>query len=160
MRANMYHQAGPAGLVTAHTLHRDGFENISVFTKDRTVGGTLALDRVYPTMRLNKYAILYFLRFSGLMLGDKRSWAVQLELFLAPHGTSSGWRKVWESSDRSAGLTVHGTVLREVLCSWEPGRNSDCEVLDGSREHTTGAELDRVDRVHPGPLFRDLDWER
>jgi len=50
--------AGPSGLVTAHTLLQDGFENIHVFTKDRTVGGVWARDRIYPTMMLNKCVLL------------------------------------------------------------------------------------------------------
>jgi len=50
--------AGPTGLITAHVLIQDGFENVQVFTKDPTVGGVWARERVYPTMKINKCVVL------------------------------------------------------------------------------------------------------
>ncbi|KAI0677681.1 FAD/NAD(P)-binding domain-containing protein [Trametes maxima] len=45
--------AGIAGLVTAHTLLRDGFSNVHVLTRDTEVGGTWAGNRIYPNLYLN-----------------------------------------------------------------------------------------------------------
>ena len=47
--------AGPAGLITAHVLLKDGFQNVQVICRDPTVGGVWARGRVYPDMHLNKY---------------------------------------------------------------------------------------------------------
>ena len=46
--------AGPAGLITAHVLLKDGFQNVQVLCKDATVGGVWAKGRVYPSMYTNK----------------------------------------------------------------------------------------------------------
>lgn len=46
--------AGPAGLITAHTLIQDGFKNVQILTKDRSPGGTWCADRLYPDLYLNK----------------------------------------------------------------------------------------------------------
>ncbi|KAI0638615.1 FAD/NAD(P)-binding domain-containing protein [Trametes polyzona] len=48
--------AGVAGLVTAHTLIRDGFTDVQVLTRDNEVGGIWAASRIYPGLYLNKYA--------------------------------------------------------------------------------------------------------
>ncbi|KDQ09323.1 hypothetical protein BOTBODRAFT_148267 [Botryobasidium botryosum FD-172 SS1] len=45
--------AGAAGLVTAKTLLDDGFHNLSVLTRDTTVGGVWAAHRIYPGLKLN-----------------------------------------------------------------------------------------------------------
>lgn len=45
--------AGPAGLITAHVLLQDGF-NVEIITRDKTVGGVWARERVYPGLSLNK----------------------------------------------------------------------------------------------------------
>jgi len=47
--------AGPAGLINAHILTQDSFTNIHVITRDATVGGVWARERVDPDLRLNKY---------------------------------------------------------------------------------------------------------
>lgn len=44
--------AGAAGLITAHTLSRDGFE-VQVFTRDHSPGGQWAQERIYPGLKLN-----------------------------------------------------------------------------------------------------------
>lgn len=46
--------AGAAGLVTAHTLIRDGFD-VQIITRDKSAGGVWAKERVYPGLNLNKY---------------------------------------------------------------------------------------------------------
>ena len=46
--------AGVAGLITAHTLLRDGFDNITVLTRDTVVGGVWATDMIYPGLHTNK----------------------------------------------------------------------------------------------------------
>lgn len=46
--------AGPAGLINAHVLLQDGFTNIQVITRDASVGGVWARDRVYPGLHINK----------------------------------------------------------------------------------------------------------
>ncbi|TCD60699.1 hypothetical protein EIP91_009652 [Steccherinum ochraceum] len=62
--------AGPAGLITAHTLLQDGFENVSVLTRDRTPGGVWAAERVYPGLTLNNVHGEY--RFSQLPMPPPR----------------------------------------------------------------------------------------
>jgi dimethylaniline monooxygenase (N-oxide forming) len=47
--------AGVAGLINAYVLLQDGFTNITVITRDRSVGGTWARERVYSGLRINKY---------------------------------------------------------------------------------------------------------
>ncbi|TCD66639.1 hypothetical protein EIP91_001106 [Steccherinum ochraceum] len=56
--------AGPVGLVTAHTLLQDGFENIAVLTRDRSPGGVWAEERLYPDVMINNVHGEY--RFSSL----------------------------------------------------------------------------------------------
>lgn len=46
--------AGVAGLITAHTLMRDGFTDVQVLTRDAQVGGVWAAARIYPGLYLNK----------------------------------------------------------------------------------------------------------
>lgn len=46
--------AGVAGLITAHTLIRDGFTDVQVLTRDAQVGGVWAATRIYPGLYLNK----------------------------------------------------------------------------------------------------------
>ena len=46
--------AGAAGLITAHTLVQDGFARVEVLTRDRSVGGTWARGRTYPSLAINK----------------------------------------------------------------------------------------------------------
>lgn len=49
--------AGSAGLITAHTLIKDGFQHVQIFTQDDTVGGVWCSERVYPSLTLNKYEL-------------------------------------------------------------------------------------------------------
>lgn len=51
--------AGAAGLITAQTLLRDGFKNVQLLTRDKSVGGVWAAERVYPGLLINKYCNLY-----------------------------------------------------------------------------------------------------
>lgn len=46
--------SGPAALVTAHTLIKDGFTNVQLITRDSSAGGIWAKERVYPGLSLNK----------------------------------------------------------------------------------------------------------
>ncbi|TFK38927.1 FAD/NAD-P-binding domain-containing protein [Crucibulum laeve] len=45
--------AGAAGLITAHVLLQDGFTNVQLVTRDETVGGIWAKERIYPGLNLN-----------------------------------------------------------------------------------------------------------
>lgn len=45
--------AGAAGLVTAHTLLQDGFENVQLLTRDKSVGGVWERQRIYPGVTIN-----------------------------------------------------------------------------------------------------------
>ena len=47
--------SGAAGLITAHTLLRDGFTNVDVISRDSSAGGIWAAERVYPGLVINKY---------------------------------------------------------------------------------------------------------
>jgi cation diffusion facilitator CzcD-associated flavoprotein CzcO len=51
--------SGPAALITAHTLIKDGFNNVRLITRDKRAGGIWARDRVYPGLSLNKYALVF-----------------------------------------------------------------------------------------------------
>jgi cation diffusion facilitator CzcD-associated flavoprotein CzcO len=48
--------AGAAGLVTAQVLLRDGFD-VQIITRDKSVGGVWAKERVYPGLNINKCEI-------------------------------------------------------------------------------------------------------
>ncbi|PPQ99019.1 hypothetical protein CVT26_014396 [Gymnopilus dilepis] len=45
--------AGIAGLINAQILVQDGFTNVTVITRDRSVGGVWSRDRVYPGLCIN-----------------------------------------------------------------------------------------------------------
>ncbi|EIW77421.1 FAD/NAD(P)-binding domain-containing protein [Coniophora puteana RWD-64-598 SS2] len=45
--------AGAAGLITAHTLVQDGFQNVQVLTRDEHAGGVWARERMYPGLVIN-----------------------------------------------------------------------------------------------------------
>ncbi|PPQ71555.1 hypothetical protein CVT24_006436 [Panaeolus cyanescens] len=55
---------GVAGLITAYVLTLDGFTNVTLITRDETVGGTWARERVYPGLHINSVHNEY--RFSAL----------------------------------------------------------------------------------------------
>ncbi|KAF9523127.1 hypothetical protein CPB83DRAFT_799685 [Crepidotus variabilis] len=57
---------GAAGLMTAHTLLKDGFTNVTLITRDKSVGGTWAKQRVYPGLYINNVHGEY--RFSDLAM--------------------------------------------------------------------------------------------
>ena len=46
--------AGSAGLITTHTLLKDGFTNVEILTRDVSAGGVWAEQRVYPGLAINK----------------------------------------------------------------------------------------------------------
>ncbi|KAF9559738.1 FAD/NAD(P)-binding domain-containing protein [Agrocybe pediades] len=56
--------AGMGGLISAHVLLQDGFKNITVITRDASVGGTWARHRVYDGLHINNVHGEY--RFSSL----------------------------------------------------------------------------------------------
>jgi len=47
--------AGVAGLINAHVLLQDGFTDVTLISRDKSVGGTWARHRVYPGLYINKY---------------------------------------------------------------------------------------------------------
>ncbi|KAI0056612.1 FAD/NAD-P-binding domain-containing protein [Artomyces pyxidatus] len=82
--------AGFAGLITAHTLLRDGFTNVVILTRDKSVGGVWQSERVYPGLQIN--SLIGELSFSSLempqtkTLGDRMTgydMNVYLETFAA-----------------------------------------------------------------------------
>jgi cation diffusion facilitator CzcD-associated flavoprotein CzcO len=46
--------SGIAGLITAHTLLKDGFKSVEVLTRDRSVGGVWSEERVYSGLQINR----------------------------------------------------------------------------------------------------------
>ena len=46
--------SGVAGLITAHVLLQDGFANVEILTRDKSVGGVWSEERVYPGLRSNR----------------------------------------------------------------------------------------------------------
>ena len=46
--------AGTAGLICAHVLLQDGFTDVTLISRDKSVGGTWMRDRVYQGLYLNK----------------------------------------------------------------------------------------------------------
>ena len=57
--------AGVAGLINAHVLLQDGFTDVTLISRDKSVGGTWARARVYPGLHINKYDKPFF--FSKLL---------------------------------------------------------------------------------------------
>ena len=51
--------AGAAGLINAHVLLQDGFSDVTLVSRDKSVGGTWARARVYPGLHINKYSGLF-----------------------------------------------------------------------------------------------------
>ena len=49
--------AGGAGLINAHILLQDGFTDVTLISRDKTVGGTWMRDRIYEGLYLNKYCL-------------------------------------------------------------------------------------------------------
>ncbi|KAL4071251.1 hypothetical protein V8B97DRAFT_1871036 [Scleroderma yunnanense] len=45
--------AGAAGLITAHILLQDGFEDVQLLTRDKSAGGVWARERIYPGVSIN-----------------------------------------------------------------------------------------------------------
>ncbi|KAI0355439.1 FAD/NAD-P-binding domain-containing protein [Trametes cingulata] len=56
--------SGAAGLISAHTLVRDGFTDVKILSRNAHVGGVWAVDRIYPGLYLNNVHGEY--RFSQL----------------------------------------------------------------------------------------------
>jgi dimethylaniline monooxygenase (N-oxide forming) len=46
--------AGTAGLIMGYTLLHDGFQNVQLLTRDKSVGGVWAKERVYPGVSINR----------------------------------------------------------------------------------------------------------
>lgn len=46
--------SGAAGLISARILLQDGFKNVEILTRDHSVGGTWAEERVPPGLKINK----------------------------------------------------------------------------------------------------------
>lgn len=82
--------AGVAGLIDAYVLLQDGFTNVTVITRDRSVGGTWSRDRVYPGLCINKYVLLHHSRgaINNLL---KCPWGIPL--LGAPDGPAGGRKK-------------------------------------------------------------------
>jgi dimethylaniline monooxygenase (N-oxide forming) len=49
--------AGVAGLINAYVLLQDGFSDVTLISRDESVGGTWARNRVYPGLHINKYDV-------------------------------------------------------------------------------------------------------
>ncbi|KAJ3512117.1 hypothetical protein NLJ89_g3713 [Agrocybe chaxingu] len=58
--------AGVAGLICAHVLLEDGFTDVTLLSRDRSVGGTWARERIYPGLHINNVHGEY--RFSALSM--------------------------------------------------------------------------------------------
>lgn len=52
--------AGVAGLINAQVLLQDGFSDVTLISRDKSVGGTWARARVYPGLYINRYDIPAF----------------------------------------------------------------------------------------------------
>jgi dimethylaniline monooxygenase (N-oxide forming) len=50
--------SGAAGLITAHTLIKDGFSNVTILSKDSSPGGVWEYNKVYPGVFINKYVVV------------------------------------------------------------------------------------------------------
>ena len=49
--------SGLAGLITAHILLQDGFVNVELLTRDKSVGGVWSKERVYPGLHINRFTL-------------------------------------------------------------------------------------------------------
>ena len=54
--------AGVAGLINAHILLQDGFTDVTLISRDNSIGGTWARHRVYPGLFINKCISDFFSR--------------------------------------------------------------------------------------------------
>ncbi|TBU39196.1 FAD/NAD(P)-binding domain-containing protein [Dichomitus squalens] len=131
--------AGLAGLITAYTLIRDGFEDVQVLTRDAHVGGNWAQGKTYPGLYLNsvhgEYCVsalsmpppasdcgrtsgdevgAYLETFGSKFLKDKIQYGVEVvRIERPPSGT--GWRV--RVHHRKTGLTEVRHYRRVVLCT-------------------------------------------
>ena len=71
--------SGPAGLVTAYTLIKDGFD-VQILTRDSTPGGVWAVGRVYPGVALNTYTPICL---------QERADLILMNAIAAPMGSSA-----------------------------------------------------------------------
>ncbi|KAI0259070.1 FAD/NAD-P-binding domain-containing protein [Gloeopeniophorella convolvens] len=60
--------SGIAGLITAHTLLRDGFKYVDIITRDDSVGGVWSKERVYPGLQIN--SVHGEFRFSSMQMRE------------------------------------------------------------------------------------------
>ncbi|KAF5315243.1 hypothetical protein D9619_007506 [Psilocybe cf. subviscida] len=112
--------AGVSGLISAQVLLKDGFTDITLISRDNTVGGTWARERVYPGLFINnvhgeyRYSALpmpppdnasktggrlsgldmcnYFEQFSATLLKGKAKFLMQTEVLNISRTAPSKWR--------------------------------------------------------------------
>lgn len=119
--------AGAAGLINAHVLLQDGFTDIHVITRDATVGGVWARERVYPGLRINNVHGEY--RFSAMVMPPPSETAV--------------------TGGRLSGLDLCN-YMEKYYDNFLKGKVTLCfntEVLDISRQEDDGKWLVRTENT-------------
>jgi monoamine oxidase len=107
--------AGAAGLITAHTLLKDGFKNVQIITHDADVGGVWSTERVYPGLVINKYVPPLFKSPFLPKLTDyisQRSWRICV--FVSSYAATYERFSFWWSSDRRGSIELLPQILRRI----------------------------------------------
>ncbi|KAM5542339.1 hypothetical protein V8D89_003798 [Ganoderma adspersum] len=154
--------AGLAGLITAHTLLRDGFKDVQVLTRDAHVGGNWMNEKIYPGLYLNsvhgEYSVSpldmpqptsargrisgddinkYLDTFASTFLAGKIQFGIEVRN-IRRRSSGTGWHV--EVYDRGAGCTEDRAYRRVVLCTggqsspkFPPDLNPDAAIAAGFR---------------------------
>lgn len=94
---------GVAGLINAHVLLQDGFTDVTLISRDNSVGGTWARHRVYPGLFINKYVPGLFAT-QCLAVKLNASLVIQrsrrISIFRTRYATSQNRKRIWKSTFR------------------------------------------------------------
>ncbi|KAF8959168.1 hypothetical protein BDZ97DRAFT_1839258 [Flammula alnicola] len=135
--------AGVAGLINAYVLLQDGFTNVTVVTRDRSVGGVWSRDRVYPGLCINnvhgeyRFSPLemalpedstqtgghitgmgmceYMETFYSKFLQDKATFRFEAEILSVTRDETGLWRVKTEDIHSGEGEVL--TFSRVILCT-------------------------------------------
>ncbi|KIK69190.1 hypothetical protein GYMLUDRAFT_67862 [Collybiopsis luxurians FD-317 M1] len=135
--------SGAAGLITAHTLIKDGFSNVTVLSKDVSPGGVWSARRVYDGLTINSVhgefrfspmpmpppdnpstgrltgrdMCAYMEHFANKFLTDKVRYNTEVKKVYRPSGEKKGWLVDVHSLQGGSELTETLHFARLVLCT-------------------------------------------
>lgn len=106
---------GVAGLINAHVLLQDGFTDVTLISRDKSVGGTWARERVYPGLHINKYVCTLSLAPSTILTPRtpcQCSWRVQV--FPSRNATTRTLGRDRRTADWDCHARLHGNLFQDV----------------------------------------------